>query len=173
MAVILKPIRLAGPRGSTHVVTLFDNGATYSCIQPQLAERLAIPTPLPEPLDVGTGEERPTIQVEQVVLLNFYLDGYRFSDEFMLIPDLSEAAIIGAATLQKWRMELDHEHDEVLFDPRVTHLRLSTKTAQPPPPTIVPEKAVPAPPPAVESRLPTFDLEVGWKYVLQPRNRHA
>jgi hypothetical protein len=38
------------------------------------------------------------------VTLNFYLDGYRFSDEFMLIPGPSESAIIGAATLQKWRM---------------------------------------------------------------------
>jgi hypothetical protein len=29
-----------------------------------------------------------------------------------------------AATLEKWRMKLDFEHDEVIIDPRVTHLRL-------------------------------------------------
>ena len=33
-------------------------------------------------------------------------------------------AIIGAATLQKWWLNLDFEADEVIIDPRVTHLRL-------------------------------------------------
>ena len=42
----------------------------------------------------------------------------------MLIPDLSEQVIIGAATLQKWRIKLDFERDQVIVDPRVTHLRL-------------------------------------------------
>lgn len=124
MAVILKRIRLAGSRGSEEVEAIFDSGATYSCIQPELAERLGAPEALPEPMDLGTAEEGRTVRTEQAVRLNFYLDGYRFSDEFMLIPDLAEPAIIGAATLQKWRMRLDFEHDEVIFDPRVTHLRL-------------------------------------------------
>lgn len=60
------------------------------------------------------------VTAEGAVRLNFYLDGYRFSDEFMLIPDLSEPTIIGAATLQKWRMKLDFEHGQAIFDPRVT-----------------------------------------------------
>ena len=124
MAVILKQIRLAGSKGSEEVVAIFDSGATYSCIQPEMAERIGTPEVLPEPMDFGTAEEGRTIRAERAVRLNFYLDGYRFSDEFMLIPTLSEPAIIGAATLQKWRMRLDFEHDEVLFDPRVTHLRL-------------------------------------------------
>jgi hypothetical protein len=42
----------------------------------------------------------------------------------MLIPGLSEEAIIGAKTLQAWRMKLDFEQDEVIIDPRVTKLRL-------------------------------------------------
>ena len=31
------------------------------------------------------------------------LIGYRFSDEFMVIPDLSETVIIGTKTMQAWR----------------------------------------------------------------------
>ncbi|MEW5768152.1 MAG: hypothetical protein AB1797_11130 [bacterium] len=58
------------------------------------------------------------------VSLNFYINGLRFFDEFMLIPNFSEEAIIGAKTLQAWRMKLDFEHDEVIIDPRVTKLRL-------------------------------------------------
>jgi len=124
MAVILKRIRLAGSKGSEEITAVFDSSATYSCIQPQLAGRLGAPEALPEPMHFGTAEEGRMIRAEKAVRLNFYLDGYRFSDEFMLIPDLSEQVIIGAATLQKWRMKLDFELDQVLFDPRVTHLRL-------------------------------------------------
>ena len=72
----------------------------------------------------GTARNGETLRATEVVRLNFYISGYRFSDEFMLIPDLSEPVIIGAATLQKWRMKLDFETDEVIIDPRVTKLRL-------------------------------------------------
>jgi len=37
---------------------------------------------------------------------------------------LSNGVIIGAATLQKWRLKLDFERDEVIIDPRVTKLWL-------------------------------------------------
>jgi hypothetical protein len=62
------------------------------------------------------------------VCLDFHLQGYRLSDEFMLIPELSEHVIIGAKTLRKWRMKLDFENDEVIIDPRVTKLRLMSLT---------------------------------------------
>jgi len=124
MAVIQKLIRLVGSKGSREEVAIFDSGSTYSCIHPELAEKLEIIVPLPEPMDFGTAEEGRELRAEAAVRLNFYIDGYRFSDEFMLIPGLSEAVIIGAATLQKWRLKLDFEADAVIIDPRVTHLRL-------------------------------------------------
>jgi predicted aspartyl protease len=124
MAVIQKRIRLAGSKASSEETILFDSGASYSVIRPDVAEKLAAVEPLPEPMDFGTAEGGRRLRAEQAVRLNFYLDGYRFSDEFMLIPDLSEPAIIGAKTLQAWRMKLDFENDEVIFDPRVTKLRL-------------------------------------------------
>jgi hypothetical protein len=124
MAIIQKLIRLVGSKGSQEKVAIFDSGSTYSCIQPELAEKLEIIVPLPESMDFGTAEKGRRLQAEEAVRLNFYLDGYRFSDEFMLIPGLSEAVIIGAKTLQGWRMKLDFEADEVIIDPRVTHLRL-------------------------------------------------
>jgi hypothetical protein len=124
MAIIQKPIRLVGSKGSQEEVAIFDSGSTYSCIQPELAEKLEIIVPLPEPMGFGTAKEGETLTATERVSLNFYLDGYRFSDEFMLIPGLSEAVIIGAKTLQGWRMKLDFEADDVIVDPRVTHHRL-------------------------------------------------
>ena len=37
----------------------------------------------------------------------------------MVTPGLSEDAIIGANTLQKWRIKLDFEHDTIIVDPKV------------------------------------------------------
>jgi len=124
MAVIEKGIRLVGSKGEKEVFCLFDSGSTYSCIKPELAEKLGIVELLPEPMEFGTAKEEEKVVAKERISLNFYINGYRFSDEFMLISGLSEEAIIGVATLQKWRMKLDFEHDEVIIDPKVTKLRL-------------------------------------------------
>ncbi|TES93727.1 MAG: retroviral-like aspartic protease [Candidatus Cloacimonadota bacterium] len=124
MSVIQKKLKLVGSKGSAEVDAVFDSGATYSCITPELAEKLEVLVKLPEPMDFATAKNGERITAIERVSLNFYINGYRFSDEFMLISELSEPAIIGAATLQKWRLKLDFEHDEVIIDPRVTKLRL-------------------------------------------------
>ncbi len=124
MVVLQKPVKLAGSKGEEEVVAIFDSGSTYSCITPELATKLEVVVKLPEPMDFVTAEEGRKLTATQRVSLNFYIDGYRFSDEFMLIPGLSEPVIIGAKTLQAWRMKLDFEADEVIIDPRVTKLRL-------------------------------------------------
>lgn len=124
MAVIQKTIEIAGSKGRTKEVAFFDSGSTYSCIDSELAERLEIITRLPEPMDLETAKKGEKIRTESHISLVFHIDGYRFSDEFIVIPDLSEKVIIGAGTLQKWRLKLDFENDEVIVDPRVTKLRL-------------------------------------------------
>jgi len=124
MAIIEKEIKLVGSKGEHVLVGLFDSGATYSCLDRDLAKGLGVLEPLPSPLSLETAEAGRTVQVKEAVRLDFHLDGYRFSDEFMVIPDLSSQLIIGAATMQKWRFKLDFEADEVIIDPRVTRLRL-------------------------------------------------
>jgi hypothetical protein len=124
MAVIQKEITLEGSKGKTKRVALFDSGATYSCIISNVAGKLGNIEPLPEPMEFGTAEKGGKVIAKERVSLNFYIDGYRFSDEFMIIENLSEPVIIGTATLQKWRMKLDFENEEVIIDPRVTKLRL-------------------------------------------------
>ncbi len=124
MAVIEKEIKLVGSKGARTMMAIFDSGASYSCIQPQLAKDLGMVELLPEAMDFGTAKEGETLSAKEAIRLNFYLDGYRFSDEFMLIDSLSEPVLIGAATMQKWRLKLNFETDEVIVDPRVTKLRL-------------------------------------------------
>lgn len=124
MSVLEKTVRLEGSRGQAEVLALFDSGATYSCIQPELAERLELLVPLPRPMQFGTAKDGERLSADQRVTLELYIDEQRLSDEFILIPGLAEGVIIGAATLQKWRIKLDFENEQVIVDPRVTHLRI-------------------------------------------------
>lgn len=124
MSIIEKPIKLVGLKGEEEVVAVFDSGSTYSCIKPELAGKLDIVLDLPQPMEFGTAKEGESLSAAKAIRLNFYIDGYRFSDEFMIIPGLSEPVIIGAKTLQAWRIKLNFETDEVIIDPRVTKLRL-------------------------------------------------
>ena len=124
MTVIQKGIKLVGSKGEEDVDAVFDSGSTYSCIQPRYAERLGTIEKLPTPREFGTAEKERKVIAHERITLDFVLNGYTFSDEFMLIPNLSEPVIIGAATLQKWRLKLDFEREEVIIDPRVTKLRL-------------------------------------------------
>ncbi|MFQ6099864.1 MAG: retropepsin-like aspartic protease [Anaerolineae bacterium] len=124
MAIIEKEVRLVGSKGEKALTGLFDSGSTYSCIDRDLAQRLETPIPLPSPLSLETAEKGRVVKVKERVSLDFHLDGYRFSDEFMIVPHLADQIIIGAVTMQKWRFKLDFENEEVIIDPRVTRLRL-------------------------------------------------
>lgn len=124
MAVIIKRITLKGSKGEIEKEAIFDSGATYSCINPQLADSLEVIIPLPELMEFRTAKEGEKVAANGRVTLNFYLGEHRFSDEFMVIEDLSNGVLIGAKTLQAWRMKLDFENDEIIIDPKVTELWL-------------------------------------------------
>jgi hypothetical protein len=122
--VITRTLNFRGSKGREDLETLFDSGSTLSRIHPDVAGKLESPVALPDPFSVETATKGHFIKVEQRVTLDFYLNNLRMSDEFVIIPGLAEEAIIGAATMQKWRIKLDFEHDEVITDPRVSRIIL-------------------------------------------------
>jgi hypothetical protein len=124
MAIIQKEIEVIGSKGKEKILALFDSGATYSCIKKEIAKKLERIIKLPIPLKLTTAKEGETVEAKEVVRLDFYLYGYRFSDEFIVIPELSEKIIIGALTLEKWHIGLDFKKRDVIIDPEVTKLRL-------------------------------------------------
>ncbi|MEW5693934.1 MAG: retropepsin-like aspartic protease [Candidatus Hydrogenedentota bacterium] len=124
MTVIQKQILFEGSKGKRKEIALFDSGATYSCIKRDLASQLGLLDKLPKPFRIETAEKGRKVKIKEHISLIFYINGYRFTDEFMVIENLSESVLIGAATLQKWRIKLDFENDDVIIDPRVTKLRL-------------------------------------------------
>ncbi|MEI7451550.1 MAG: retropepsin-like aspartic protease [Desulfomonile sp.] len=122
--IIERILHFRGSRSRGDIQTLFDTGATYSCINRTHAQELAVLERLPDPLEMETASEGSFVRVEYAVRLDFYIDGIRLTDEFMVVPNLSEPALIGATTMQKWKIKLDFEHDQVVVDPRVTRMKL-------------------------------------------------
>ena len=118
------PLLFEGSRNSRNLYALFDSGATYSCINEDIAEELEIFTSLHTPLKLATASEHVFMEISNIVRLDFYKDDIRLSDEFLVVPSLSEEVVIGATTMQKWRIKLDFEHDTVIIDPKVAKLIL-------------------------------------------------
>ncbi len=122
--ILERTLRFEGSKGEAQLQALFDSGATYSCIHPSEVSPLDQPVPLPRPINLETADEEHYVRITHRVTLDFYLNEVRLTDEFMIVPNLSEAVIIGATTMQKWRITLDFEHDEIHVDPRATKLKL-------------------------------------------------
>jgi hypothetical protein len=119
MAIIQKEIELVGSKGRSQELALFDSGASYSFIDKMVAVNLGTFEPLSIPLEFEMAKKGEKVSATEAIRLDFYLNSYRFSDEFIILPNLAEPVIIGVLTLQKWRLKLDFEHDDVIIDPKV------------------------------------------------------
>jgi hypothetical protein len=124
MSIIRIPLQYEGDKGEKALYTLFDSGSTYSCISPLLIDKLCTPIKFKTPMLFGTASEGAYIEVKEKVLLEFFIEDVRLTDEFYIVPGLSEEAIIGATTMQKWRIKLDFEYDKPVVDPKVAKLIL-------------------------------------------------
>jgi hypothetical protein len=124
MSVIKLPLNYVGSKGEKNLYTLFDSGANLSCINPDFVEGLERPTSLGRTRLISTAAEGHFIEVKEAIRIDFYLHDVLLSDEFLVVPGLSEEAIIGAATMQKWRIKLNFEHDTVEVDPKVAKMQL-------------------------------------------------
>lgn len=124
MSILKLPLQFVGSKGEKKLYTLFDSGANLSCIAPDYLVDLEEPINLGTVRKLSTASEGHYIEIKERVTLDFYINDVLLSDEFLVVPGLSEEAIIGAATLQKWRIKLDFEHDQVIVDPKVAKLQL-------------------------------------------------
>ncbi|HUR67238.1 MAG TPA: retropepsin-like aspartic protease [Chitinophagaceae bacterium] len=113
------PLYFKGSKGEKTFYALFDTGSTFSCIREDLADSIGHLDKLPETRYFGTASENQYLKVEYGMRLDFDVNEINLSDEFMVVPQLSEEAIIGVTTMQKWRIKLDFEHDTVIVDPKV------------------------------------------------------
>lgn len=124
MSIIKIPLRFEGSKGEKILYALFDSGANLSCINEEFATQIANLEPFLHPRKLATASEHHFIEITSRISTDFFLNDVHLSDEFLVVPQLSEEVIIGAATMQKWRIKLDFEHDTVFVDPKVAKLQL-------------------------------------------------
>src|SRR6188474_692828 len=99
MSILKHPLRYVGSEGDKILYTLFDSGANLSCINPEFVDELGGAQALGTTRRIATASEGHFIEVKQRITLDFYIDDILLSDEFLVVPGLSEEVIIGAATL--------------------------------------------------------------------------
>lgn len=124
MGILIKPVTLRGDKGQIHLDGMFDTGSIYSVTRKDITEQLATIIPLDELIILRTAEQKRMLTVTHRVVLTIWLNGYRLFDEFMVIEQLSRPILIGAATMQKWRIRLDIANEEIIVDPTATELWL-------------------------------------------------
>jgi len=118
------PIFYVGSKGEKNLYTLFDSGVNLSCINPDHLQDIEIPIQLGRTRLVSTAAKGHFIEIKERVILDFYIHDILLSDEFLVVPGLCEEAIIGAATMQKWRIKLNFDRDTVEVDPKVAKMQL-------------------------------------------------
>lgn len=124
MTIIRLPLLYVSSKGEKTLHTAFDNITTLSCINPDHINDLETPIRLGRVRQLITTGTRQYIDIREAVTLDFYINDILLSDEFLLVPGLDEEAIIGDATMRKWRIKPDVEHNRVIVDPRVAELRI-------------------------------------------------
>ena len=118
MSIIKLPLHYEGSQGEKTLYTLFDKDITYSCINGDCVKDLCLLNQLRHTKLIKTEVNAHFIEIKQVALLDFYINEILLSDEFMVVPNLSEQVILGTTTLQKWRIKLDFDSDKVTVDPK-------------------------------------------------------
>jgi hypothetical protein len=119
MSIIKLPIQYEGSEGEKTLYTLFDSGSTFSCINADYVKGIENLIKLRHAKMFETASQGHFVEIKYVVRLDFYIDDILLSDEFMVVPNLSEEAILGVTTMQKWRIKLDFDTAKVVVDPKV------------------------------------------------------
>lgn len=125
MGLIVKKLRVAGDKGERRLQVLFDTGASTSFVRRDVVEKMATVVKLPSPETYTLGDGVGKLRVNETVVLHLSINGVRISDNFIVAPRLADEVIIGANTLQKWRIKLDLENEKVIIDKRMARLLLA------------------------------------------------
>lgn len=124
MGLIIKEVEIAGDKGAKKVKALFDSGASLSLIRRSVVQDVATEVRMPRPVDFQLGDGEGRLATDKWVPLVITVKDLDISDNVVVVDKLAEDLIVGAGTLQKWRIKLDLENDDILIDPHVTELKL-------------------------------------------------
>ena len=125
MGLIVKKLRVVGDKGEGKLRVLFDTGAGASFIRRDVVDGIATILELPTPKTYTLGDGVGRLRVSETAVLYVHIQGVEISDNFIVAPRLADEVIIGASTMQKWRVRLDLEDEKVIIDKRMARLLLA------------------------------------------------
>ena len=123
MGLIIKEYTVTGNRGSDLVRALYDTGAGSSFVRRDIAEPLGDIVSTPRSIQFMMANAQETLTVNQVITLDIDVEGTPLVYTFYIADDLAEELIIGADMMQKFKISLDLDSENVEVDPRALYLR--------------------------------------------------
>jgi len=128
VSILEHEVTIIGSKGRRRCRALFDSGASYSIIRRDIAQGIAGLEPLPDPANwiFETAERGRLVETKYRVSLDFRFDDSEahFSDEFVVFDELSEELIVGAKTMQAWKITLDFNEERVNYRKTARRLRV-------------------------------------------------
>ena len=128
VSVLEHEVTVIGTRGRARCKALFDSGASYSIVRREIAERIGQIQALPTPEDwiFETARAGDYVQAAGKVIVDFRFDDSEahFSGEFVVCDELSEELIVGAKTMQAWKISLDLAAERVDYRKTAQRLRV-------------------------------------------------
>jgi len=124
MGLIVKELEIKGDLGERKASVLFDTGASVSFIRRDIVEDVATRIKLPTSMKFKMGDGETFLEAKECCNIWISVNGCTIWDDVVVVDKLSEEMIIGAKTLQGWRIKLDLENDKVIIDKKVTEMKL-------------------------------------------------
>ncbi|MDH7486480.1 MAG: retropepsin-like aspartic protease [Anaerolineae bacterium] len=124
MGLIIKPVEVIGDRDRVQVQALFDTEASASFLRRDIAESVATFSRWPAPWKFVLGDGKNTIEAQDFVGVHITIKGVTVFFPLLVVDQIGEEMIIGADMLQRWKIRLDPEKEEVFIDKKVTELKL-------------------------------------------------
>jgi len=124
MGLIIKPVQVIGDKGRITVQALFDTGASASFIRREKVQNVATISKWPKPWVFVLGDGKNTIQAQDVVNVDITLKEVTVYHSLIVVDEIGEDMIVGADMLQRWKIKLDPEREDVWIDKKVTELKL-------------------------------------------------
>ncbi len=124
MGLIVKKIIVEGDKGKATINTLFDSGASASFIRRETAKNIATIVKLPTSFKFIQSDGKHEITIQHCINVNLTINDVTVFQQLLVADELSEELIIGADTLQHWKIKLDAEHEDVIIDKKVLELKL-------------------------------------------------
>lgn len=122
MGLIYKEVELIGVKGHKSLQALFDTGSSESFVRKDIAEEITSLIKLSEPKIFETALGK--IQTQLAIIPDISLNGYRLFWTLIVVDGLTEELILGADFFQRWKIRLDPETENIIWNPKALKLKL-------------------------------------------------